>query len=345
MACAAGKDVYVEKPLTLFPREGRWMVEVARRHKRVVQVGTQQRSGPHYQRARELVRGGKIGQVVAIRMWSYRNVMPGFGSPPDGDPPPGLDYDLWLGPAPKRRYNPNRAIYHFRWFWDYSGGQMTNLGQHSLDVVHWLKGVTAPTAVTSAGGRFALKDNGETPDTQDALFEYPGWTATWSQRECSRGAAPERGLEFCGTRGSLKVSRKGFVVTPDPKVTADEVIPRFGGAHPVGGPATTGQREVTASATGAAEDRSGDEFDQFKRHARNFLDCIRSRRDPTSDLEGAHRVATACHLGNLSLRLGRKLHWDAGRETVLADPEAEALLERPYRAPWDAERNALLRRG
>ncbi len=345
MACAAGKDVYVEKPLTLFPREGRWMVEVARRHGRVVQVGTQQRSGPHYQKARELVRGGHIGKVVSIRMWSYRNVMPGFGSPPDSDPPPDLDYDMWLGPAPKRPYNPNRAIYHFRWFWDYSGGQMTNLGQHSLDVVHWFLDATAPTAVTSAGGRFALKDNGETPDTQDALFEYPGYTATWSHRECSRGAAPTNGLEFCGTRGSLKVSRNGIVVTMDPQVAADELIPRFGGPHPVGGPATTGQRSAASSATAGVEDRSGDAYDQFKRHARNFLESVRSRRDPISDLESGHRVATACHLANLSLRVGRKLRWDAGRETVLADPAAEALLERPYRAPWDAERNALVRRG
>jgi predicted dehydrogenase len=344
-ACAAEKDVYVEKPLTLFPREGRWMVDVARRHKRVVQVGTQQRSGPHYQKARELLRDGQIGQVVAVRMWSYRNVMPGFGSPPNGEPPVGLDYDMWLGPAPKRPYNPNRAIYHFRWFWDYSGGQMTNLAQHSLDIVHWYLDATAPTAVTSAGGRFALKDNGETPDIQDALFEHPGWTATWSHRECSRGAAPQRGLEFCGTRGSLKVSRKGFVLTPDRKVAPDEVIPRFGSAHPVGGPVTTGQRELQASWSDVIEDRSGDEFDQFKRHARDFLDCVRSRRDPVSDLESAHRVATACHLANLSLRLGRKLRWDAGRETVLDDAEAAALLERPYRAPWDRARDALLRRG
>ena len=228
MACAAGKDVYVEKPLSLFPREGRWMVDVAKKHSRVVQVGTQQRSGPHYQQARELVRGGQIGQIVAVRMWSYRNVMPGFGSPADCDPPPELDYDMWLGPAPKRPYNPNRAIYHFRWFWDYSGGQMTNLGQHALDIVHWYLDATAPAAVTSAGGRFALKDNGETPDTQDVLFEYPGHTVTWSQRECSIGAAPTNGLEFCGTRGSLKVSRRGFVLTPDPKVAPDEIIPRFG---------------------------------------------------------------------------------------------------------------------
>ena len=129
LACAAGKDVYVEKPLTLFVREGRWMIDVAAKHKRVVQVGTQQRSGPHYQRARELIRGGHIGTVVSVRMSAVRNIMPGFGNPPDGDPPADLDWDVWLGPAPARQYNPNRGLYHFRWFWDYSGGQMTNLGR------------------------------------------------------------------------------------------------------------------------------------------------------------------------------------------------------------------------
>jgi predicted dehydrogenase len=342
MACAAGKDVYVEKPLTLFVREGRWMVDVARRHKRVVQVGTQQRSGPHYQKARELVRSGHIGKVMAARMWYYRNVMPGFGSPPDGEPPPGLDYDLWLGPAPKRPYNPNRSIYHFRWFWDYSGGQMTNLGQHSLDIIHWYLGATAPSAVTSSGGRFALEDNGETPDTQDALFEYPGWTATWSERECSRGFAPTTGLEFCGTRGSLMVSRRGFFVTPDPLIAPTDAIPRFGGSHPADGPSGRGQRESPVKRTEAVEDRTGDEFDQFRRHARDFLECVRSRREPISDLESSHRVATACHLANLSLRLGRKIRWDAGREAVIGDREAEGMLERPYRAPWDAERRAIL---
>jgi predicted dehydrogenase len=345
LACAAGKDVYVEKPLSLFPREGRWMVDIAKAHNRIVQVGTQQRSGPHYQRARELIRDGQIGQVVAVRMWHYRNVMPGFGSPSDQDPPQELDYDMWLGPAPKRPFNPNRSLYHFRWFWDYSGGQMTNLGQHSLDITHWFLDAAGPTAVTSAGGRFALKDNGETPDRQDALFEYPGWTATWSHRECSRGADPAIGLEFCGTKASLKCSRKGYLITPDPEFVATEMLPRFGSAHPVGGPSTAPRRPPGPSGAGIIEDRSGDEYDQFKRHARNFLECVKSRRAPISDLESAHRVATSCHLANLSLRLGRKLRWDAARETVLDDPEAEAMLERPYRAPWDTERNALLRRG
>jgi predicted dehydrogenase len=345
MACAAGKDVYVEKPLSLFVREGRWMVDVARRHNRVVQVGTQQRSGPHYNKARALIQNGRIGKIVAVQMWSYRNVMPGFGSPADGEPPPELDYDLWLGPAPKRPYNPNRAIYHFRWFWDYSGGQMTNLGQHSLDIAHWFLGAAAPFAVTSGGGRFALRDNGETPDVQDALFEHAGWQATWSHRECSRGAPPARGLEFCGTRGNLTISRKGFVVAPDPKIAASDAIPRFGNPHPVGGPVTSGSHASSALWTEAIEDHSGDEFDQFRRHAADFLECVRTRRQPISDLESGHRVATACHLANLSLRLGRKLRWDGQSESIIDDKEAEAWLERPYRAPWDAERNASLGAG
>jgi predicted dehydrogenase len=343
MSCAAGKDVYVEKPLSLFVREGRWMVDVARRNKRVVQVGTQQRSGPHYQKARELIRVGHIGQVVSVRMWSYRNIMPGFGSPPDGEPPAGFDYDFWLGPAPKRPYNPNRALYHFRWHWDYSGGQMTNLGQHSLDIVHWFLGATAPKAVSSSGGRFALQDNGETPDTQDSLFEYPGWTASWSLREASRGGTSPSGLEFCGTRGSLMISRKGFVVTPDPEILPETAVRRFGGAHPVGGPDGTGDRGSTTKRTQAIEDQSGDEYDQFRRHVSGFLEAVRSRVDPISDLESGHRVASVCHLANISLRLGRKLRWDGEREAIDGDAEANAMLERPYRAPWDAVRDSLLK--
>jgi predicted dehydrogenase len=163
LACAAGKDAYVEKPLTLFIREGRWMTNIAKLHKSVVQVGTQQRSGPHYQRARELIKKGALGKVVSVRMGSFRNIMPGFGRPADCDPPADLDWDLWLGPAPKRGFNPNRAIYHFRWFWDYSGGQMTNLAAHPLDILHWFLDVQGPTAVTSSGGRLCLEDNGETP--------------------------------------------------------------------------------------------------------------------------------------------------------------------------------------
>jgi predicted dehydrogenase len=340
LACAAGKDVYVEKPLTLFVREGRWMIDVARRHKSVVQVGTQQRSGPHYQRARELIRQGHIGKVVSVRVAVFRNVMPGFGKPADGEPPADLDWDLWLGPAPQRPYNPNRAIYHFRWFWDYSGGQMTNLGAHALDVIHWFQGAQAPTAVTSAGGRWCLADNGETPDTQDALFEYPGFTALWSHREACAGQT-KGALEFCGPKGSLVISRAGFTLAGDRKVPPENAVPQFTGAHPVGGPRRAEAAGPDETWARSVEDRSGDPREQFRLHARNFLDCIRSRKEPVADLESAHRVATACHLANISLRLGRRIRWDAAREEVVADAEAAWMLARSYRAPWDRELKAL----
>jgi predicted dehydrogenase len=304
-------------------------------------VGTQQRSGPHYQRARELIRTGHLGKVFSVRMGSFRNIMPGFGRPVDCDPPPELDWDLWLGPAPRRPYNPNRCIYHFRWFWDYSGGQMTNLAAHSLDVLHWFLGVPGPTAVTSAGGRFALQDNGEMPDMQDALLEYPGCIALWSHREACAGSAPAAVMELCGPRGSLSISRSGFDVHADPRIAPDSAVPQFTGAHPVGGPTRPQTVGPSPPWTAPLTDRSGNPREQFRLHARNFLDCVKSRRQPISDLESAHQVATACHLANIALRLGRRLRWDAAREEIVGDAEANRWLTRPYRAPWDRELRAL----
>src|SRR6185295_8136017 len=146
-----------------------------------------QRSGPHYQKARSLLREKRLGQLVSVQCNFFRNVMPGFGRPPDGNPPPELDYEMWLGPAPLRSYNQNRALYHFRWFWDYSGGQMTNLGAHSLDTIYWITGVKGPTAVTSAGGRRFLKDNCEVPDVQDSILEYPGFKPSVSSANAPLG--------------------------------------------------------------------------------------------------------------------------------------------------------------
>ncbi len=343
MACAAGKDVYVEKPLTLFVREGRWMVETARRHKRIVQVGTQQRSGPHYQRAKELFQQGQIGRLVSVQSNFFRNVSPGFGHPSDQAPPPDLDWNMWLGPAPFRSYNPNRGIYHFRWFWDYSGGQMTNLGQHSLDIVHWITGVKGPTAVTSAGGRFFLQDNCEVPDVQDAVIEYPGYQTVCQYRECSAGAAETGmgGLVFHGNKGSMTLGRDGFEIVPDKKENPINIVARIIGGHPVGGPQPIPEDSEPQFWTKPQKDQTGDWKGQYVAHARNFLDCVKSRKEPNSDLESGHRIVTVCHLANISLRTGRKIRWDAEKEEIIGDSEANAMLERPYRAPWDAELRAL----
>jgi predicted dehydrogenase len=218
---------------------------------------------------------------------------------------------------------------------------MTNLGQHQLDIVHWYLGAKGPTSVTSSGGRFCLQDIGETPDTQDVLFEYPGWTAIWSHREACKGPPGTAPLEFFGPRGSLAISRAGFTLTADRKLPPENTVPQFTGAHPVGGPVAVPETGPPQFWTKPIVDKTGDGRAQFKQHVRNFLDCVKSRKEPISDLESGHRVATACHLANLSLRLGRRLRWDADKETILDDPEAAKLLVRPYRAQWDAELKAL----
>jgi predicted dehydrogenase len=343
MACDAGKDVFVEKPLHLFVREGEWMQKVAARTKRVVQVGTQQRSAAHYHRAKELLRGGAIGDVVSVQCNFFRNVMPGIGSPPDGDPPADLDWDMLLGPAPQRRYNPNRALYHFRWFWDYSGGQMTNLGHHSLDIVHWIFDIAAPKAVSSSGGRFFLKDNGEVPDTQDAIIEYPKFNAIVQFRECAAGAGATAmgALTFLGTKGTMMLGRDGFEIIPDKKIEPVNAFAHIIGGHPVGGPQPAPEPEGDFWCE-KAEDKSGDWKGMYVEHAKNFLDCVKSRQTPHSDLASSHWVSTTCHLANISARTGRKVVWDAAANDIRDDKEASAMLTRPYRAPWDAELKALL---
>lgn len=343
MACAAGKDVYIEKPLTLFVREGRWMIDVARRHKRVVQVGTQQRSGPHYQRARELIRSGRIGDLVSVQCNFFRNVSPGFGKPPDQPPPRELDYEMWLGPAPARPYNPNRAIYHFRWFWDYSGGQMTNLGHHSLDVVHWCMDLKGPSTVTSVGGRLFLTDNGEVPDVQDTIIQYPNFQSLVQVRECAASASTpgKGGLVFQGTKGTMRLARDGFEIIPDKKEKPANIVARIVEGHPVGGPRAEPEEGGEQFWTEPSKDASGVAKSQWVEHARNFVECIKSRKEPNSDLESSHRVSTVCHLANISLRTGRKIRWNAENEQIVSDPEASAMLTRPYRKPWDSELRAL----
>jgi len=330
MACAAGKDVYVEKPMTLFVKEGRWMVNVARRHKRIVQVGTQARSAGHMKEAMELFKSGHIGKVHSVRIGTARNIMPGFGRPADGTPPSNLDYETWLGPAPKRPYNPNRALYNFRWFWDYSGGQMTNLGAHDLDFVYLFWGLKGPKTVYSCGGRFALDDNGETPDTQDALFEYPGgFTVAVMIREASAGRRMGGGTELFGTKGSMTVGRSGFQVNPDRRIPAERQIPAW--SNPPGHP----QPADIAPAPWTEARKGGTGKEPMDLHARNFLDCVKSRQRPNADVEDGHLVSTACHLANISMRLGRPIRWDAEKEEIIGDREASGWLERPYRKPWD----------
>jgi predicted dehydrogenase len=341
MACAAGKDVYVEKPVHLFVREGEWMQQVATRHRRVVQVGTQQRSGPHYQRAKDMLKGGAIGEIVSVQCDFFRNIRPGIGTPPDATPPADFDWDMHLGPAPARPFNPNRGLYHFRWFWDTAGGQMTNLGHHSLDIVHWVFDIEAPKAVSSQGGRWFLKDNGETPDTQNAIIEYEKFPAIVQIREAAAGGTKQPSLLFIGTKGTMTLSRSGFEIMPDKKVSPVNTFAAIIGGHPVGGPQPVEEPKGQTWCP-AVSDTSGSASEQYVLHARNFIDCVKSRKTPVSDLASSHWVSTTCHLANISLKTGRKLTWDKAANGVAGDAEASGMLERSYRAPWDGVLKGLL---
>lgn len=333
MACAAGKDVYVEKPLTLFIDEGKWMVKAARRWKRVVQTGTQQRSGLHYQKAKQLIAEGYLGKVHSVRMASNRNIMPGFGRFPESAAPSELDYEMWLGPAPKRPYHQLRSLYHFRWFWDYSGGQMTNLGAHQIDIMQWFMGVKGPQVVCSVGGRLVLEGDGDVPDTQDAIYQYPGFTAVWSHREGAAGRrGSQAGLEFFGHKATMTIGRGGFEILPEMKIDPNNAVPQFRG-HTSGGVARS---DVKPEPWTKPLQEKGSSDQQFDLHVRNFLDCIKTRQRPISDVEDGHQITTACHLANISLRLGgRSIRWDAEKEQIIGDAEAAAMMRRPYRKPWD----------
>ncbi len=309
VACQAGKDVYVEKPLALKIHEGQLMLEAARQHNRVVQTGSQQRSGAHYARAVELVRSGALGQVSHVSAGFVRNAMPGFGAHRVTAPPAGLDWDFWLGPAPYRESLPLSPLYHFRNFWDYSGGQMTNFGAHDLDIVRWAMNVRGPQAVAGFGRRYALNDGGETPDVQEVIYQFPDFVLNWSVREMN-GAKERMILEFHGTKGTLSVTRQGFELKPEVWTQSeDPQAPR-------------GQEIVDPGS------------EQGLAHIRNFLDCVKSRARPNADIEEGHRTAALCHLGNIATRTGQQLRWDADNERLIGDDAPTSWLSYAYRTPW-----------
>jgi predicted dehydrogenase len=221
MACQAGKDVYVEKPLSPSISEDAQMVTAARRYDRVVQAGTQYRSTPHFADAVEYVRSGKLGRVSFVRAFCYLDwAMLRLPAVPDSDAPAELDYHLWLGPAPKRPYNKNRSHFHFRWYWDYASGLLGDWGVHLLDIALWGMDAAPVASAVSVGGKFAFPDDArETPDTQSVLYSYPGFTLVW-EHAMGRGLGPvphrrPTGVAFHGTEAMLHVDADGWEVFPE----------------------------------------------------------------------------------------------------------------------------------
>jgi predicted dehydrogenase len=303
LAAKAGKDVYCQKPLALTVAEGRAMSDAVKRYGRIFQCGSQQRSDKLFRHACELVRNGRLGTLHTVKC-GLPGGHPDYGKTGDRQAPEpvpeGFDYELWLGPAPSAPYCPARCHVNFRWNLDYSGGQVTDWGGHHPDIAQWAMGTehTGPVEIRNAKGKFP-------PRT--ALWN----TATEYSFECVYASGVKvvisdkhkGGVTFEGTEGSVWVTRGGF--KSEPEALWESVI---------------GPNEVRLY--------------ESRNHYRNFIDGVLSRKEPIAPCETAHRSITLAHLGNIAMRLGRDLKWDPGKEKFVGDDEANRMLSRPYRAPW-----------
>ncbi len=307
LACDAGKHVYVEKPCSHNLREGRLMVEAARRNRRVVQVGTQSRSTEHVIAAIKALQEGVIGEVLVAKAWNSQR-RGNIGHQPSSDPPPHLDFDLWLGPAPEQPYRANMLHAIWRWWYDFGLGDIGNDGVHDIDLARWGLGVDIhPDTIAALGGKYFFDDDQQWPDTQYVVFEYADSAAKPQKRQLiyeQRIWSPyvqeghENGNAFYGTKGVMILGKKdGWQVT-------------LQGNKP--GPSMKGTFSLP-------------------HHHQNFIDCIRGGEAPNADIEIGHLTASLCHLGNIATRVGRVVRFDPKTEEIPGDPEAAGLLRREYR--------------
>ncbi len=312
-AVDAGKHVYLEKPVANAIGECTPMLAAQQRTGRLVQVGQWQRSGQHWQDAIGYLRSGALGTVRTVKCWAYLDWLK-MDKAADAPVPAGVDYDRWLGPAPARPFNPNRFHFHFRWFWDYAGGLMTDWGVHLLDIALWGMQATAPRRVMASGGAHAYPDGGmETPDTQQAIFEFDGFTLSWEHAVGIALGPFQRphGVAFVGENGTLVVDRQGWEVLPETsRDTGLYKTPAL--------PAREARREARG-------------LDQ---HTANFIAAIRDGEALRCDLATGSLAAVNAHLGNIALRTGETLAWNGTKQRFDGSRTANALLKPTYRGPW-----------
>jgi predicted dehydrogenase len=301
LACAAGKHVYVEKPCSQTPDEGERMIAAAKNSSRVVQVGTQRRSGPLYRDAMERVHKGEIGDVRLAKAWYYDD-RPSIGHGKQADPPAWLDYNLWQGPAPEQPFRDNLVHYNWHFFWHWGNGEIGNNGVHTVDLCRWALGVDYPTRVTAAGGRYRFDDDQQTPDTLTVTWDCDGKVLQWEGLSWSRSLTPMRGVgvELRGSGGSMLID-DGGCSTYDP---AGKLIGKTGGSR------------------GDAE------------HLQNFLDSVRGDAQVNTNIEDGHKSALMCHLGNVSYRTGRSLEVDNKTGHLKDAATASKYWQREYRPGW-----------
>jgi predicted dehydrogenase len=313
-ACKAGKDVYVEKPLSMTVVEGRAMVDAARKHDRIVQVGTHRRSSRMYAQLAEVVRSGAIGKVTVARAAFASNMATaGIGHAPPSEPPAGLDWDLWLGPRPRRAFQSTIMPYKFRW-WDLYSSQIANWGVHYFDLIRWLTGELAPASASVHGGRYAVDDDRTIPDTTEAIFEHASrMLSLFSIHEANGQPMLGRGaeIELQGTVGTVYATNNRY-----------EIVPERGGAFQDPRPRRKG--EVVKATDGDLDQQA----------ARDFVDNVKSRKRPLADVEEGHRSTTFAHIANIALAVRKRLEWDPTAERFTNCDEANQLLHYEYRKPW-----------
>jgi len=336
-ACHAGKDVYVEKPLSLTVSEGRRMVQVAEETKRVTQVGTNRRSWKSYAEAAAFIQSGGLGKVSMARTFSIRNEWPlGLGMPKNGPPPTDSEWDHWLGPAPYVPYNSNREYYNFRWFYNYSGGQLTNFGVHFVDIVRWFLDLGVPKSVTAMGGRYAdIKDNREIPDTLQVMWEFdPSVLVTFTQSNGNGapGDLKDSEMEFRGTKGTMYIRNSSWEVVPE-KIN-DTVAGYDGGAGYANPTNRAGGRRGTKKALIEPRASKGTAASDTESHTRNFLDCIKSRAKCRADILIGHMSTSSTLIGNIAHKTRHFLEWDGKAEKFTNFSEANKYLSYQYRAPY-----------
>jgi len=320
-AIQAGKDVYVEKPLTQTIKEGRMMVDTQVKSKQIVAVGLNRRGNIVYQKLAKEVPEGKIGKVTVARAFRINDMYPsGIGKLKPEDPPKNFNWDMWLGPRAFRPYQYNISPYMFRWWKDYSS-QMGNWGVHFMDVIRWMLGEKAPVAISAQGGKYAVDDDRDIPDTMEVTYEFAsGSIATFSIYEASSGGMFQYGeVELRGTKGTLYADEDGYRITGTKKgqfQTWDKMIE---------------DQTLTSKNEKLADGSSGDSTGTL---VRNFLDCIKSRKTPLCPLEEGHRSTSFAHLANIALQVRARLEWDPTKETFINNEAANQLLHYEYRKPW-----------
>ncbi|QDT00389.1 Gfo/Idh/MocA family protein [Adhaeretor mobilis] len=315
-AARAGKDIYCEKPLSLTVEDGKAMVKAVREHKRILQTGSQHRSNDNMRRGCELVRNGRIGDLERITAYIAENNFTGPGTSWMPMPvPKGFDYAMWLGPAPKAPYHEDRCLYKFRFIEEYSGGQTTNFGAHSLDLAQLGHGseLTGPLEFTDAGSEWPESGSLFTTATRVAFHAR---YADGVELICET-RPPGFGARFEGSEGWVQVDSSGVHASPKSLLTSVIGPDEFHLPVAVPGKPVTRYDRVSPQ------------------HVRNFLDAVKSRQDPIEPVEVGHRTATICHLGNIAMKLKRKIKWDPESEQIIGDDEAAGMLKRPKREPWE----------